>query len=92
MSFHTQSFHQSATKGILQAVVDNLNNLSNEELKSKDHKLTLYYHGGRWINLQVMDSQFRVTRNIVTTKGKNEMLTVLNALQNYLLDVEGKKY
>ena len=26
------------------------------------------------------------------TKGKNEMLTVLNALQNYLLDVEGKKY
>ena len=86
------TFSQSATKGVLQAVVDNLNNLSERELKAKGHKLSLYYHGGRWVNLQVMDSEFRVSRNIVTAKGKNEMLTVLNALQNYLMDVEGKKF
>ena len=86
------TFGQSATKGVLQAVVDNLNNLSRDKLSEKDAKLKLDYHGSQplWVNLRYEYSDYG--RVLITTKGKNEMLTVLNALQNYLTDVEGKKF
>ena len=83
MSFHKQEFHQRATKDVLQAVVNNINQLANSDLR-------LDYHGisPQWINLRNEKSG----SNLVTTKGKNEMLTVLNALQQYIMQVEGKQF
>ena len=103
MSFHKQEFHQKYcnqevtnrlkddlknfifywTYGELQAVVNNINQLANSDLR-------LDYHGisPQWINLRNEKSG----SNLVTTKGKNEMLTVLNALQQYIMQVEGKQF
>ena len=62
---------------------NNINQLSNSDLR-------LDYHGisPQWINLRNEKSG----SNLVTTKGKNEMLTVLNALQQYIMQVEGKQF
>ena len=83
MSFHKQEFHQRETKDVLQDVVNNINQLANSDLR-------LDYHGisPKWINLRNEKSG----SNLVTTKGKNEMLTVLNALQQYIMQVEGKQF
>ena len=95
MSFHKQEFHQRATKSVLQAVLNNINALNGNYVGNLNEKnilpmLSLDYHGisPQWINLRYDEGG----SNLVTTKGKNEMLTVLNALQQYLMQVEGKQF